>query len=64
MAVLRRTLCSNQPRIDDSTAAQAQSLAGKMGVDLGKQLLSLLVGLQQTAKIQNRRLIGNRIVSA
>ena len=35
-AVFCRTRCSNQCCIDDGPAVQAQSLAGKMGVDLGK----------------------------
>ena len=35
-AVRRRTRRSNPRRIDDRSAAQAQSLAGKMGINLGK----------------------------
>ena len=54
---------SNQRGIDDRPAMQAQSLAGKMGVDLRKQRLSQPVGLQQAATIDNRCLVRNHIVS-
>ena len=50
-AVRRRTRRSNPRRIAARPAAQAQSLAGKMGDGLGKSLRSQLVGFEPTAKI-------------
>lgn len=58
LAVLRRARRGDQRSVHHRAGAQQQPLLAQQVVDHAKDLLGQLVPLQQTAKPQNRRLVG------
>ena len=62
LGVLRGAGRLNDGRIDDRASPQRQSALRQQRPDLGKHRLGEPVLLKQMPEVQNRRLIGNRII--
>ena len=63
-AALRRAWHSYQPGFDDHPVTQVQTLGGKTGIDLEKQLPGQIMALKQATKITNPRRIRQLITSS
>ena len=61
--VLRRRRRIDDRGVNDGSFAQHQTALGQQRIYLREDLLGQLVAFQQVTKVQDRRLIGNRIVA-